>query len=103
MGCWWTNSRLNMENVYSVLITAITTLGGAAAWRFYEKRAQHREDDERFIRHDCQTRIMKLEALLEQSSREKDEMRATILHLTAEVAKLQTEIKYLMDLKGKSL
>ena len=86
-----------MENIYSVIITAITTLGGAAAWRFYEKRAQHREDDERFIRHDCQTRILKLEALLEESSREKDELRATILHLTAEVAKLQTEVKYLMD------
>lgn len=86
-----------MENIYSVLITAITTLGGAAAWRFYERRAQNKEDDERFIRHDCQTRIMKLEALLEQSSKEKDELRATILHLTAEVAKLQTEVKYLMD------
>lgn len=86
-----------MENIYSVLITAITTLGGAAAWRYYERRAQNKEDDERFIRHDCQTRIMKLEALLEQSSKEKDELRATILHLTAEVAKLQTEVKYLMD------
>ena len=86
-----------MENLYSVLITAITTLGGAAAWRYYERRAQNKEDDERFIRHDCQTRIMKLEALLEQSSKEKDELRATILHLTAEVAKLQTEVKYLMD------
>lgn len=86
-----------MENIYSVLITAITTLGGAAAWRYYERRAQNKEDDERFIRHDCQTRIMKLEALLEQSSKEKDELRATILHLTAEVAKLQTEVRYLMD------
>lgn len=86
-----------MENIYSVLITLVTTLGGAAAWRFYERRAQNKEDDERFIRHDCQTRIMKLEALLEQSSKEKDELRATILHLTAEVAKLQTEVKYLMD------
>lgn len=86
-----------MENLYSVLITAITTLGGAAAWRYYERRAQNKEDDERFIRHDCQTRIMKLEALLEQSSKEKDELRATILHLTAEVAKLQTEVRYLMD------
>ena len=53
-----------MENLYSVLITAITTIGGAAAWRYYERRAQHREDDERFIRNDCQSRISKLEALL---------------------------------------
>ena len=92
-----------MENIYTVLITLVTTLGGAGAWRYYEKRAQNKEDDERFIRHDCQTRIMKLEALLEQSSREKDELRATILNLTAEVAKLQTEVKFLMDAKGKGL
>jgi hypothetical protein len=28
-----------MENIYSVLITAITVLGGTGAWRYYEKRA----------------------------------------------------------------
>lgn len=86
-----------MESIYTVLITLVTTLGGAGAWRYYERRAQNKEDDERFIRHDCQTRIMKLEALLEQSSKEKDEMRSTILHLTAEVAKLQTQVQYLTD------
>ena len=32
-----------MENIYSVLITAITTLGGAAAFRFYENRAKRKE------------------------------------------------------------
>lgn len=86
-----------MENIYSVLITAITVLGGSAAWRFYEKRAARKEDDDRFIRHDCQTRIMKLEALLEQSSREKDELRAQILKLTSEVAKLQTLVEVLQN------
>lgn len=92
-----------MENIYTVIITAITTLGGAGAWRYFEKRAEHKEDDERFIRNDCQSRISKLEALLEKASQEKDELRAQILNLTAEVAKLQTEIKYLMDGKGKGI
>ena len=91
-----------MENIYTVIITAITTLGGAGAWRYWEKRAQIKEDDERFIRNDCQSRIAKLEALLEQSSKEKDEMRAVILHLTAEVAKLQTEVAYLQTQNKKS-
>ena len=99
MGCWWTNSRLNMANIYSVLITAITTLGGAAAFRFYENRAKRKEEDEKFIRQDCQTRISKLEALLEESSREKDEMRAVILNLTAQVAKLETQVMYLQQSK----
>ena len=88
-----------MENIYSVLITAVTVLGGSAAWRFYEKRAVSKDEDERFIRNDCQTRIMKLEALLEQSSKEKDEMRAIILNLTAQVAELRTKVEYLTDRK----
>ena len=92
-----------MDNVYTVLMTAITTLGGAAAFRYYERRAKKKDDDDNFIKNDCQSRISKLEALLEQSSKEKDELRAQILVLTAEVAKLQTEIKYLMDFKSKSL
>lgn len=86
-----------MENIYSVLITAITVLGGSAAFRFYEKRAQKRERDEDFIRHDCKDRISKLEALLEQSSKEKDELRNIVLELTKEVAKLQTEVAFLQS------
>jgi hypothetical protein len=90
-----------MENIYSVIITAITILGGASAFRYYEKRAQKREDDDRFIRNDCTSRIAKLEALLEESSREKDEMRNIILTLTAQVSRLETEVKYLQSFHQK--
>jgi septal ring factor EnvC (AmiA/AmiB activator) len=86
-----------MENIYSVLITAITVLGGTTAFRYYEKRAIKKERDDDFVRHDCKDRISKLEALLEKSSQEKDEMRKQILDLVAEVASLRTEIKYLTD------
>ena len=88
-----------MENIYSVLITAVTVMGGSAAWRYYEKRAAKKEDDDRFIRNDCTSRITKLEALLEQSSKEKDEMRQIILSLTAQVAELRTKVEYLTDNK----
>ena len=84
-----------MENIYSVLITAITILGGGGAWRYYEKRAIAKERDEDFIRHDCKDRISKLEALLEASSREKDELRIMILSLTKEVAALTVKVEYL--------
>jgi len=92
-----------MENIYTVLITAITTLGGTAAWRFYERRAANKEEDERFIRHDCQTRILKLEMLLEESSREKEVLRGEILRLTEEVSALRTEIRILHDKNHKGL
>ena len=88
---------MNADNIYTVLMTAITVLGSAAAFRFYEKKSMRKERDEDFIRHDCKDRISKLEALLAESSKEKDEMRAQILELVAEVAALRTEIKYLTD------
>jgi hypothetical protein len=83
------------NNVWSVLITAITVLGGTTAFRYYEKRADRRERDEDFIRHDCKDRIAKLEALLEESSEEKNELRNLIIKLTAEVAELRIKVDYL--------
>jgi hypothetical protein len=83
-----------MDSVYTVLVTAITVLGGTTAFRFYEKRALYRERDADFIRHDCKDRISKLEALLEESSKEKDELRSMILVLTKEVASLRTKVEF---------
>lgn len=84
-----------MENIYTVLITAISILGGTGAWRYYEKRATAKEKDDEFIRHDCKDRIAKLEALLAQSSTEKDELRNMVLGLTKEVAALSVKVEYL--------
>jgi phage shock protein A len=86
---------MQQESVWTVLITVVTVLGSASAWRFYEKRAMRKERDEEFIRHDCKDRIAKLEILLENSSKEKDEMRATILKLTEQVAALAVKVEYL--------
>ena len=82
-------------NVWTALITLVTVLGGTSAFRYYEKRAMHKERDDDFIRHDCKERISKLEALLVESAREKDEMRNLILKLTGEVAELRTKVEYL--------
>jgi septal ring factor EnvC (AmiA/AmiB activator) len=84
-----------MENIYSVVITAITVLGGTTAFRFYEKRAMRKERDEEFIRHDCKDRITKLEALLSAASKEKDELRSMVLALTKEVAALTVKVEFL--------
>jgi hypothetical protein len=93
-------------NIYTVLITAISILGGSAAWRFYEKRAMHKERDEDFIRHDCKDRIAKLEALLTSAGKEKDDLRGMILDLTKQVAALSVKVEFLTKendkLKNKS-
>ena len=84
-----------MENIYSVLITAVTVLSGTGAFRYYEKRAQKKEKDDEFIRHDCKDRISKLEALLEAAGKEKDDLRLMILDLTKQVAALSVKVEYL--------
>jgi hypothetical protein len=85
------------SNLWTVLLTAITVLGSTSAFRYYEKRALHKERDDDFIRHDCKDRISKLEALLEDSAREKDDLRSLILKLTSEVAELRTKVEFLSN------
>ena len=87
--------------MWSVLITAITVLGGTSAFRYYEKRAMRKERDEEFIRHDCKDRIAKLETLLESSSKEKDELRSMVLELTKEVAALRVKVEFFENSRSK--
>lgn len=55
----------------------------------------HKERDEDFIRHDCRDRIAKLEALLAEAGREKDDLRKMILDLTGKVAELKVTVDFL--------
>lgn len=89
-----------MENIYTVLATAITVLGSAAAFRFYERRVEKKREDELQYRYDCRDRIAKLEALLEEASREKEQMRKTILELSTKVAELTTKIELMEKKRG---
>ena len=86
---------IDQSAIGTVLVTVITVLGSASAWRFYEKRAMRKERDDEFIRHDCRDRIAKLEALLQESTKEKDQMRTTILNLTEKVAQLTVKVEFL--------
>jgi hypothetical protein len=83
------------ESVWTVLITIVTVLGSASAWRFYEKRALKKDSDDNFMKLDCRDRILKLEALLSSSSKEKDELRNLILQLTEKVAALSVKVEFL--------
>jgi hypothetical protein len=84
-----------MENIWTVIGTAITVLGGSTAFRFYEKRAIRKDKEDDFIKGDCRDRIAKLEALLVQSSTEKDDLRGMVLNLTREVSALAVKVEYL--------
>ena len=82
-----------MENIYTVLITAITVLGSTSAWRFYEKKMDKKKENELEFKYDCRARIDKLELLLSQSSLEKEELRKTILDLSTKLAALVAKVE----------
>jgi len=92
---------MDQNNVWSVIITTITVLGGSQAFRYYEKRAMRKERDDEFIRHDCKDRIAKLETLLETSAKEKDELRKMVLDLTREVAALRVKVEFFENIQNK--
>jgi chromosome segregation ATPase len=86
---------MDVNSFYTVLITTITVLGSASAWRYYEKRAMRKEKSEDYMKDECRERIAKLEVLLERSSSEKDDLRSKILDLTREVAELRVKVEFL--------
>ena len=93
---------MDVNSFYTVLITTITVLGSASAWRYYEKRAMRKEKSEDYMKDECRERITKLEVLLERSSSEKDDLRSKILDLTREVAELRVKVEFLEN-KNKEL
>jgi alanine-alpha-ketoisovalerate/valine-pyruvate aminotransferase len=89
------NNMEAIQSFYTIIVAIITVLGSAGAWRYYEKKAQLKKEEDDFIRDDCRDRIIKLEALLERSSNEKDELRESVLQLTKEVAALHVKVEFL--------
>jgi len=90
------------DNVTTVVVTLITVLFSAGAWKFYEKRIKlktelEREDrsDQNMYRDDLRDRVRRLEQLLTDSALEKDVMRDQILSLTKEVSALHVKVEYL--------
>jgi peptidoglycan hydrolase CwlO-like protein len=90
------------QQFYTILITLITVLSSTAAWKFYERRlslkAKKDEDstmDGRLFRDDLRDRVVKLETLLTESSKEKDKMRENIVSLTSQVSRLEVEVEFL--------
>ena len=90
------------EYIFTAVITAITVLFSAEAWRYYRSRLNINynkesmaEKRERAYVDSLEQRICKLEDLLGSSSAEKDDLRDKVITLTAEVATLRERVKYL--------
>lgn len=86
---------MSTDSIWTVFVTIVTVLGSTSAWKYYEKRAESKKDDDNFIKQDCRDRIAKLEALLQESADEKERLRTTILELTEKVAALTVKVEFL--------
>ena len=86
------------------LVPLIGVLGTTGIWQYLQFRQKNKLETEKYrnetstdtmYRDDLKKRVCKLEDLLAESSKEKDEMRARIEQLIAEVNSLRVEVEYL--------
>jgi len=94
----------NMDNLTEIIAIIGGLLGTAGLWKFAETRIKLKADQKKNAtensdtiqyRDDLKHRVAKLEELLVESAKEKDELRASVLKLTEEVASLRTKVEYL--------
>jgi hypothetical protein len=90
------------DNFTTIVITIITVLFSAGAWRFYEVKLNQKTElesqdrnDQNMYRDDLRERVKRLEHLLADSADEKDMMRSQILSLTKEVSSLHVKVGFL--------
>tara|TARA_R100001463_G_scaffold90048_1_gene144774 strand:+ start:1200 stop:1511 length:312 start_codon:yes stop_codon:yes gene_type:complete len=93
---------MDWEILASIVVTAITVLGSSEAFKYYKSKLSLRHKKEsmkmaidREYTMDLKDRVSRLEGLLEDTGKEKDDLRITVVSLTAEVATLRERVKFL--------
>lgn len=99
---------MEQNDVLTVVITIITTLGGTSAWQYYQRKLElQREADEKQLeqqhayRDDLRERVTALEAKLEQSRKDRDLVAEELRKVVAETAALRVEVVYLREEKDR--
>ena len=93
---------MGTTNLYTIVITLITVLGGAGAWKYYERRlelSRQKEKEEEaqihLFRDDLRERVAVLESRLEDSTKREVTLLEEIRKLSETVAAMKVEIEYL--------
>ncbi len=93
-----------MEQYTQIVVTIVGVLGSASIWKYLEARLKAKSESKKVelenndgvqYRDDLKNRVRNLEAMLANSSDEKDELRKQVLDLVAEVHSLRVEVDYL--------
>ena len=93
-----------MDSLGQIMVMVGAIAGSTALWNFLSdrlkaklemKKNEAQNDDSNLYRDDLKARVRNLETLLAQSSDEKDELRDTVLALTAQVSELRVKVEFL--------
>lgn len=93
-----------MDSYVQIIVTIVGVLGSASIWKYLEARLKAKSENKKLdlensdgvqYRDDLKHRVRNLEALLSQSSDDKDELRNQVLSLTAEVNALRVKVEFL--------
>ena len=99
---------MEQSDIITLLIAVVGTLGGASAWQFYQKRlelkvASEEKDkaQQHVYRDDLRERVAVLEAKLDTSRSERDELLEKLRVLAEETAALRVEVQFLREEREK--
>ena len=99
---------MEQNDIITLLVAVVGTLGGASAWQFYQKRLEIRAaSDEKdkaqqhVYRDDLRERVAILEAKLDSSRNERDELLEKLRVLAEETAALRVEVQFLREEREK--
>ena len=93
---------MEQNDIITLLIAVIGTLGGASAWQYYQKRLEirttqeeKRHGEQHIYRDDLRERVAVLEHRLEDERKERDELMEKFTKLAEETAALRVEVQSL--------
>lgn len=89
-------------DLLNIVITAVTVLGSAGAWQFYQNRLKLRHQEKQedrseqtLFRDDLRERVAVLEEKLEQAYREKAEVSEKLIKVTTQLAEYKVRLEFL--------
>lgn len=91
-----------MEGYLNIVVTALTVLGSAGAWGFYQNRMKLRHQEKKedrseqtLFRDDLRERVTILEQKLEQAHEEKEGVSQKLLEVVTKLAEYKVRIEFL--------
>ena len=90
------------SGILNIVITAVTVLGSAGAWQFYQNKLKLRHQEKKedrseqtLFRDDLRERVAVLEEKLEQAYNEKNEVSERLAEVMTQLAEYKVRLEFL--------